>query len=151
LQEENEKPLKVWHLITKLPVTCFYRDRGVPPSSPIWLYIPTAFLQLALVLVQPSEGWFSFPNHQQTNPEEKKVCHFQRLLFQLVRQVPVHWENETEECRIKVVCEIGLNITRLHSLSPEGEPAARTLCSRVWTSGSPAPMDCGLQMEKEVS
>lgn len=61
----------------------------------------------------------------------------------------MHWENEMEG--YKVSCEIVLNITKLHSLSPEAEPVARNVCSRAWTDASPASMDSGLLIEKEVS
>lgn len=79
------------------------------------------------------------------NQGKKNLHCFQRLLFQWaelnywgVKQVPVHQENKMERYRVKAGCEIGLNIIKLYSLSPEVEPAARDMCSRVWTSASSA-------------
>lgn len=78
----------------------------------------------------------------------KNLHSFQRLLFQWVelncwgvRQVPVHQENKTERYRVKAGCEIGLNIIKLYYLSPGVEPAARGVCSRVWTSALSALAD----------
>lgn len=65
--------------------------------------------------------------------------------------MPVDQENKMEGYRGKVGCATHLNITKVHSRSPEVDPAARDMRSRVWTSASPAPVDCGLLMEKEVS
>ena len=60
------------------------------------------------------------------------------LNYRGVRQAPVHQENKMEGYRVKVGCEIGLNVTKPHSLSPEVGPAARDVCSNVWTSASPS-------------